>query len=85
MDEIITIEVEILPDIYVVFSGEPEFHDDSFTHEFGTEVIKYWCIDEFTWDKKNHTEERNNTIEKWLSYSSNKEWILDNLNKKLQK
>ena len=81
----VSIEVEILPEIPVTFTGEPEVHDDSFTHEFCTEVIKYWCVDKFTWDKEGHTEEEITKIEEWLGFTSNKDWICENLTNKIKR
>jgi hypothetical protein len=63
----VSIEVEILPEIPVTFTGEPEFHDDS------------------TWDKEGHTEEEITKIEEWLGFTSNKDWICENLTNKIKK
>jgi hypothetical protein len=73
------IEVEITEDLYVTFYGEVEEVDESFTHEFGTEKIKYNAIVQFTWDEDSYVHEDSLLIREWIEKND----VLKLLNDKL--
>jgi hypothetical protein len=83
MQDNVTLDM-VLHGLDVEFTGELKFFDESFTHEFGTEKITFWAVDEPKWDKSMYTDEQNNLIHGWLYQERNYDKVCQLLTDKIK-
>jgi len=84
MQDKVSIEIDINENLCVEFTGEPVFHDESFTHEFGTEKITFWAVDEPVWDESLYSYAENQIINTWLYIERNYDKICQLLTDKIK-
>lgn len=84
MQDKVSIEIDINENLCVEFTGEPVFHDESFTHEFGIEKITFWAVDEPVWDESLYSYAENQIINTWLYIERNYDKICQLLTDKIK-